>query len=70
MFPQDPVQVMRLGQEHYMCDVSSPVRYIRRHLRPIGSITRDLNVDDVLQVASRFLCREVTIFTWSSVITL
>lgn len=68
MFPQGPVQVMRLGQEHYMCDVSSPVRYIQRHLRPIGSITRDLNV--VLQVASRLLCRKVTIFTWSSVITL
>lgn len=61
---------MRLGQEHYPCDVSSPVHYIQRHLRPTGSITGDLNVDDVLQVASRFLCRKVTVFTWSSVITL
>lgn len=62
MFPHGPVQVMRFGREHYTSDVSFPVLYIRGPLLLMGSITGDADFDDVVQAASRLLCRKVTIF--------
>lgn len=62
MFPHGPIQVMRFGQEHYTSEVSFPVHYIKRPLMLMGSITGDVDFDDVVQAASRLLCRKVTIF--------